>query len=93
MNITDEHVHNYGKSLSKLVVDIIKSKKVRVDNILADGAYDSNAAVFKSFAAENRILPCIKVRKNAKVNKKINNILEIYEIYVSEIRFTKMVER
>ncbi|HXS59410.1 MAG TPA: hypothetical protein VN703_01190 [Candidatus Sulfopaludibacter sp.] len=79
--------------LPKLVEDIVKSKNVRIDNMLADGAYDSNAAVFKSFAAENRILPCIKVRKNAKVNKKINNILEIYEIYVSEIRFTKMVER
>jgi len=42
---------------------------------LADGAYDSNVAVFKCFAADNGILPCIKVRKNAKVNKKINNIL------------------
>ena len=60
--------------LPKLVEDIIKSKKVRIDNILADGAYDNNAAVFKCLAADNGILPCIKVRKNARVNKKTNNI-------------------
>ena len=47
--------------LPKLVEDIVKSKNVRIDNMLADGAYDSNAAVFKSFAAENGILPCIKL--------------------------------
>jgi hypothetical protein len=70
LNIADEHVHNYGKSLSKLVVDIIKSKKVGVDNILADGAYDSNA-VFGCLA-EHEIFLCIKVRRNARV-KKTNN--------------------
>jgi hypothetical protein len=59
--IDDEHVHDDSKVLPKLVEDIVKSKKVGVDNILADGAYDSNAAVFKSFAAENGILPCIKL--------------------------------
>ena len=75
------HVHNYGKSLSKLVVDIIKSKKVRVDNILADGAYDSNAAVFKCLA-DSGILPCIKVRKNTKLKKTnhfLRNLLVIYQ--------------
>jgi len=72
--IDDEHVHDDSKLLPKLVEDIIKSKKVRIDNILADGVYDSNAAVFKCLAADNGILPCIKVRKNAKVDKKTNNI-------------------
>ena len=31
--------------LPKLVEDIVKSKNVRIDNMLADGAYDSNVAV------------------------------------------------
>jgi len=75
LNITDdEHVHDDHKVLPKLVEDIVKSKNVRIDNILADGVYDSNA-VFGCLAADNEILPCVKVRKNAKVNKKTNNIL------------------
>ena len=40
--------------------------------VFADGAYDSNA-VFKCLA-DNGILPCIKVRRNARV-KKTNHIL------------------
>jgi len=76
LNIADEHVHNYGKSLSKLVVDIIKSKKVRIDNILGDGP----TIVMPLFlnVLQQTMGSChalIKVRKNAKANKKINNIL------------------
>jgi hypothetical protein len=72
LKVTDEHAHD-SKMLPRLVEDIIKSKDVRIDNILADGAYDSNA-VF-GYLADNGIFPCIKVRKNAKVNKKTNHIL------------------
>ena len=71
LNITDEHVHD-GKVLPKLVDDIAKSKNITVGKIIADGAYDSNA-VFKCLA-DSGILPCIKVRRNARV-KKTNHIL------------------
>ena len=70
MNVTDEHVHE-GKVLPRLVEDIIKSKYVRIHKVLADGAYDSNA-VFRVLA-DGRIMPCIKVRRNARA-KKTNNI-------------------
>ena len=66
MKVTDEHVHD-SKMLPKIVDDIAKSKHVTVGKILADGAYDSNA-VFRCLA-DNGILPCIKVRKNAKVKE------------------------
>ena len=58
---------------------IAKSKHVTVGKIIADGAYDSNA-VFKCLA-DSGILPCIKVRKNAKV-KKTNHLLEICRLYL-----------
>src|SRR3954471_1343751 len=72
MKVTDEHIHD-SKMLPRLVEEIIKSKDVRIDNILADGACESNA-VFKCLA-DNEILLYVKVRKNAKVNKKTNHIL------------------
>ena len=71
MNVTDEHVHE-GKVLPRLVEDIIKSKYVRIHKVLADGAYDSNA-VFRCLS-NNRIIPWIKLRKNAKV-KSTNHVL------------------
>ena len=70
VKVTDEHFHD-SKVLPKLVDNIIKSKDVRIDKVFADGAYDSNA-VFRCLA-DNGILPCIKVRRNANINKKTNN--------------------
>jgi hypothetical protein len=71
MNVTDEHVHD-SKVLPKLVEDVKNSKNITVvGKVFADGAYDSNA-VFECLA-DNGILPCIKVRRNARV-KKANNI-------------------
>jgi len=70
LKVTDEHVHD-GKVLPRLVEDITKSKHVIVENVFADGAYDSNA-VFRVLA-DNGIMPCIKVRRNARA-KKTNNI-------------------
>jgi hypothetical protein len=59
--------------LPKIVDAIAKSKHVTVGKIIADGAsYDSNA-VFKCLA-DSGILPCIKVRRNAKL-KKTNHFL------------------
>ena len=74
IRVTDEHVHD-SKALPELVDDVIKS-----DNIMAigklfadDGAYDGNE-IFR-YLEDNGILPCIKVRKNAKVRWKKGNIL------------------
>ena len=72
MKVTDEHIHD-SKMLPKIVDAIAKSKHVTVDKIIADGAYDSNAAVFKCLA-DSGILPRIKVRKNTKL-KKTNHFL------------------
>ena len=70
--VTDEHVHD-SKALPELVQNIIKSNSVTASKLFADGAYDSNG-VFRCLA-DNGILPCIKVRKDAKVRWKKGNIL------------------
>ena len=73
MKVTDEHVHD-SKVLPELVQNIIKSNNVTASKLFADGsAYDSNG-VFRCLA-DNGILHCIKVRKNAKVRWKKGNIL------------------
>ena len=72
MKVTDEHVHD-SKALPELVQNIIKSNSVTASKLFADGAYDSNG-IFRCLA-DNGILPCIKVRKNAKVRWKKGNIL------------------
>ncbi len=52
--------------------------------LFADGsAYDSND-IFRCFA-DNGILPCIKVRKNAKVRWKKGTSLEIYQFWPKEM--------
>jgi hypothetical protein len=73
MQVTDEHVHD-SKALPELVNGVIKSdKKITIGKLLADGAYDSND-IFK-YLGDNGILPCIKVRKNARVRWKKGSIL------------------
>ena len=65
MKVTDEHVHDI-KVLPELVGNIIKSNCVTaIGKVFADGAYDSNE-IFRHLSY-NGILPCIKVRKNARV--------------------------
>ncbi len=71
MEVTDEHVHD-SKMLTDLVEKVNTNKDNRIDKLLADGAYDGND-IFKCLA-EKGIVPCIKVRKNARV-KKGNHIL------------------
>ena len=53
-----------------MVENIIKSDNVTVAicKLFADGTYDGND-IFRCLA-DNGILPCIKVRKNARVDKK-----------------------
>jgi len=73
MKITDEQVNDV-KELPKLVGDIKKSdKKTTVSKLFADGAYDGND-VFRCLS-DNRILTCIKTRKNARMKLKTNHIL------------------
>jgi hypothetical protein len=74
MKVTaDEHVHD-SKALPELVNDVMESdKKITTGKLFADGAYDNNN-IFR-FLADNGILPCIKVRKNARILWKKGNIL------------------
>lgn len=73
IKVTDEHVHD-SKSLPELVENIIESDSVTaIGKIFGDGAYDNND-VFR-YLSDNGILPCIKVRKNAKARWKKGNIL------------------
>jgi Transposase DDE domain len=73
MKVTDEHVHD-SKALPELVENIIKLDNVTaIGKLLGDGAYEGND-VFR-YLSNNGILPCIKVRKNARVRWKKGNIL------------------
>jgi hypothetical protein len=72
MKVTDEHVHD-SKALPELVDNIIKSDGMTTTGkLFADGAYEGND-IFR-YLSDNGILPCIKVRKNAKVRWKKGNI-------------------
>jgi Transposase DDE domain len=72
IKVTDEHVHD-SKALPELVENIIKSDGMTtaIGKLLGDGAYDGNE-IFRCLV-DNGILPCIKVRKNAKVGWKKGN--------------------
>jgi hypothetical protein len=74
MKVTDEHVHD-GKALPELVKDVAKSdsRKVTPSKLFADGAYDTNG-IFRRMA-DSGILPCIKVRNNARVRLKTGHFL------------------
>ena len=76
MKVTDEHVHD-SKMLPELVENIIKSEDMSTTTTLGklfgDGAYEGND-IFRRLA-DNGILPCIKVRRNARVKWKKGNFL------------------
>jgi Transposase DDE domain len=73
IKVTDEHVHD-SKALPELVDEAIKSnKKITIGKLFADGAYEGND-IFR-YLGDNGILPCIKVRKNARVGWKKGNFL------------------
>ena len=76
IKVTDEHVHD-SKALPELVDNIIKSDGMTtttaIGKLLGDGAYDNND-IFR-YISDNGIMPCIKVRKNARVRWKKGNIL------------------
>ncbi len=73
IKVTDELVHD-SKMVPELVENIIESDSVTaIGKLFADEAYDGNE-IFRKLG-DNGILPCIKVRKNAKVRWKKGNIL------------------
>ena len=78
IKVTDEHAHD-NKALPGLIDGVIKSDNMTttaattIGKLFADGAYDSNA-VFRCLS-NNRIIPWIKLRKNAKVRWKKGNTL------------------
>ena len=74
MKVTDEHVHD-SKALPGLVENIIKSEEMSTTTgkLFGDGAYEGNE-IFR-YLGDNGIMPCIKVRKNARIKWKKENIL------------------
>src|SRR6476619_2858774 len=75
MKVTDEHVHD-SKQLPELINGVIKLESMTTtttSKLFADGAYDS--INFFRCLIDNGILPCIKVRKNAKIRWKKGNII------------------
>ncbi|HEY6534624.1 MAG TPA: transposase [Candidatus Nitrosocosmicus sp.] len=74
MKVTNGHIYD-SKALPELVDEVIKlDKKITIGKLFPDGAYDGNE-IFRFIADNNGILPCIKVRKNARVGWKKGNIL------------------
>jgi Transposase DDE domain len=85
IKVTDEHVHDDSKALPELVDNIIKSEDMStttttLGKLFGDGAYEGND-IFR-YLEDNGILPCIKVRKNARVGWKKGNFLGIYQLYL-----------
>ena len=71
IKVTDEHAHD-SKMLPELVDEIIDSDSITtIGKLFADGAYEGNE-IFRNLG-DNGIMPCIKVRKNAKVGWKKGN--------------------
>jgi hypothetical protein len=66
INVTGEHIHD-SKMLPEFVDSIITSDSMTttIGKPFGDGTYESNE-IFR-YLADNGILPCIKVRKNARV--------------------------
>jgi DDE family transposase len=75
MKVTDdENVHD-SKVLPELVDKIVKSNKRTGKLLFADdGNYEGND-IFRYLSADNGILPCIKIRKNAKIKLKDGNLI------------------
>ena len=84
IKVTNECVHD-SKALPELVKNIMKtdSRTITVGKLFADGASDSND-IFRCIS-DNRILPCISVRKNARFKFKTGHILRNLSIWRKEI--------
>jgi hypothetical protein len=89
----DEHLHD-SKPLPELIENIIKSDNMSTKAIGKlfgdDGAYEGNE-IFR-FLENNGILPCIKVRKNAKIRWKKGNILRNLSVLAQRNDFQEWKE-
>jgi hypothetical protein len=73
IKVTDEHIHD-SKALPRLIENIIASTNIKaIGKLFADGAYEGND-IFRCLA-DKGILPCIKVRNNARIKLKTGHIL------------------
>ena len=72
LDVTDEKTHD-GKVLRKLVSHVLdRPDKKKIESVLADGAYDSNANF--RYLEEKGIKPGIKVRKNSTISSRNNRL-------------------
>jgi hypothetical protein len=75
----DERIHDDSKAVPELVENILKSDDISTTTTAIgklfgdDGAYEGNE-IFR-YLENNGIMPCIKVRNNARVRWKKGNIL------------------
>ena len=71
----DEYVHD-SNGLPELIKNIIKSDNmISIGKLIADDAYYNND-IFRFLSDNNGILPCIKVRQNARIKLKKDTFLE-----------------
>jgi len=93
MKVTDEHVHDI-KALPGLVKDVIKSDNVTaIGKLFVDGA-SMIVMMFLYFLEDNGIfLPCIKVRKNAKVRWKKGDLLRNLSVLAQRNDLQKWKDR
>ena len=73
-----------AKCYLRLVEGIIKSKDVKVNKVLADSVYYRND-IFNCLSYNRIIVPCIKLRKNAKVKFTTNHVLKKSISHISKI--------
>ena len=100
MKVTDEHVRDI-KASPGLVKDVLKSDNMTTTTtgkLFADGTYEGNE-IFRHLG-DNRILPCIKVRKRSLEldRKKEDTSLESYQSWHNEMicksgKIAKTMER
>jgi len=93
IKVIDEHVHD-SKMLPELVENIIESDDnlTAIGKLLGDGAYEGNE-IFRCLV-HNGILPCVKVRKDAKVRwKKERNILRNLSVLAQKNDLQKWKDR
>ncbi|MER5175215.1 MAG: transposase, partial [Candidatus Nitrosocosmicus sp.] len=89
----DKHAHD-SKALPELVENIIKSdsRQITVSKLFVDdGTYDGND-IFRCIA-DDGMLPCIKVRKNATVQLKTDHILRNLSVIAQKNDLQKWKDR
>ncbi len=71
LEVTDEKVHD-GRMLKKLVNHVLDNPGIKIESVLADGAYDTNRNF--RYLQKKGITPGIKVRKNSIISSRNNRL-------------------